>query len=1144
MEQKNRRPIFFDPQRKRGYYSKRLFYLFALSITAIIVFFMVNSIVWTDLPQIKPLSENTIMSKDYDSPTPLNSPVLQSNTDKEDLTSQPNSIDNQNQKIIGFFVNWDDNSLASLKKNISEIDQLIPEWLHLKNNLGDITINNANRENEAMAFIRKNKPNLKLTPLINNFNPVSKAWDITAVAELLQNQQSQENLINNLLIYVNRNRFSGISIDFEIIPDERKENFNNFIKELYQKFHPFGLEVSLNIPLEDSFFDAAKLSPYVDYFILMAYDEHSPGSVTAGPIASQGWVIQGLSQRFKEISSNKIVVALGNYGYDWIENSRNGESLTFEEVMRRASRYKAAVSMDSASLNPTFTYTDESSINHRVWFLDASTAFNQISAINQKGKPFGFALWRLGSEDPSVWKILKKAKTSQGPLSQEIAKLILNFGYGYDIFYTGKGEFFRLTTFPKKGSRDIGYETKSSTIKQLVYTKYPFPYTIERWGEQNASQEKKKKIVLSFDDGPDPKYTPRILEILNKYQTPAVFFIIGANASINSHLVEDMHRFGHEIGNHTFSHADISKISEGQLKKELNSTQHLIQGITGRKTVLFRPPYAKDTEPSKIEHIKPIAEASNLGYYIVNAKIDPKDWKNPKAEEIASRVLDEANKSKGSIVLLHDGGGNREQTVKALPIIITELRKQGFEIVRLSELLGVSKEQLMPPLSKRESLMAKFDGAFSSVATLTANFLKITFVLALFLGILRLLFVATLAIFQSIKKTLEEKKNYREKYYKFEPFVSVIIPAYNEAKVIKKTIETVLDSDYQNYEVVIVDDGSQDETAEIISKNFGNHPKVRLFSIENRGKAEAINYCLAHTDADILVIIDADTLLEKTAVSELVSRFRNRKIDAVAGNTKVGNLVNTLTRWQSLEYITSQNLDRRAFEVLNCISVVPGAIGAWRREAIYKCGGFSNDTLAEDADLTLTLLRKGGKIVFEDKAVAYTETPQNISSFLAQRFRWMFGTLQAAWKHKFVLFHRKYKSLGFVLLPNIFIFQIIFPLIAPVIDLMLLFSILWAFWQSYYHSIDYSVSSALINIGYYYLLFFFVDTVSSVIPFLIERKENRKLLFWLPIQRLLYRQLISFVAIKSLAAAIGGNLVGWNKLKRHATAEVKQIYSN
>ena len=181
--------------------------------------------------------------------------------------------------------------------------------------------------------------------------------------------------------------------------------------------------------------------------------------------------------------------------------------------------------------------------------------------------------------------------------------------------------------------------------------------------------------------------------------------------------------------------------------------------------------------------------------------------------------------------------------------------------------------------------------------------------------------------------------------------------------------------------------------------------------------------------------------------------FADPRIGAVAGNVKVGNRSRWLTRWQALEYITSQNLEKRAFDLLNCIPVVPGALSAWRVEALRSAGGFTADTVAEDTDLTIAIRRIGWRIVYDEEAIGWTEAPETAAALIRQRFRWTFGTLQSFWKHRDTLGRPRYGTLGWVALPNIFLFQLLLPLVSPVIDLLFLGSIaLWGVGQIHWRA--------------------------------------------------------------------------------------------
>ena len=463
-------------------------------------------------------------------------------------------------------------------------------------------------------------------------------------------------------------------------------------------------------------------------------------------------------------------------------------------------------------------------------------------------------------------------------------------------------------------------------------------------------------------------------------------------------------------------------------------TERLLNSTLGVKTLLFRPPYGIDHQPETADEVAELPIAQSMGYLIVGARIDPHDWGEPggippaPAQVIVQRVLEEARSNGGNIVLLHDGGGDRTQTVLALPQIIDGLRAAGFQIVPVSDLVGQTRAQLMPPLTFRERLVAHADGLIFTLYEWSRLSVAFIFVLGIGLVSCRAIIVGFLAIIEKFRPSPPDRPD-------FQPIVSVLIPAYNEEDVIVFTVNSVLESDYPRLEVIVVDDGSNDGTGELLDAQFGRNPAVRIMHQPNSGKPAALSHALAEASSGIIVTIDADTAIEPDAISKLVRHFVNPRVGAVAGNVKVGNRISWLTRWQALEYVTSQNLEKRAFDLLNCIPVVPGALSAWRAEAINDSGGFSADTVAEDTDLTITIRRSGWKIDYEEEAIGWTNAPETASTLIRQRFRWTFGTLQAFWKHRDTLARTKYGTLGWIALPNMFLFQLLLPLFSPVIDL-------------------------------------------------------------------------------------------------------------
>jgi cellulose synthase/poly-beta-1,6-N-acetylglucosamine synthase-like glycosyltransferase/spore germination protein YaaH/peptidoglycan/xylan/chitin deacetylase (PgdA/CDA1 family) len=1034
------------------------------------------------------------------------------------LGSVPGKAPNQTE-VIGFFVNWDDSSFSSLKQNVNHIDKLIPEWLHLTDAKGTITLDSPTTQQQVLDFIHKARPTLPIAPLVNNYSDASGQWEGDLLGKMLSDPVARANTIQALLNYVQSNHFAGISVDFENIPDSSQADLVTFMMELYTRFHPLGLEVSQSVPADDSNYNYVSLAKYNDYLILMVYDQHWDGS-TPGPVASQSWFADTLKMRFAEVDPSKYVVGIANYGYDWTDNPPQGTVKTFQEAAQIAQTYGAHISFDKDQLNSTYDYIDETGISHHAWFLDALSAFDQV-AESHRYQVRGLALWRMGSEDPVVWRVF----ANRSNLNNTAAANLAPIQYGYGIVYQGSGEILKVISVPTDGQRSIGFDPQLGLITSQEYLRYPSAYVISRWGGSQA-----KKIAITFDDGPDPQWTPKILDVLKQNNATATFFIIGGEGDLNPGLLQELVNNGNEVGNHTFTHPDISLITQEQFHIELNATQRLFESVLKRQSVLFRPPYGEDVEPETPDQVLPLLFSSQLGYYTVGMKIDPQDYLSPGVDIIVQRVLDQVASGRGNIILLHDGGGDRSQTVAALPRIISELRAKGYQIVPVSDLMGLSRDQVMPQVSTGESVFALINLLGFQTINTSSQLLSAFFILGIILGLLRFLFVATLA---SMEKRRAKRRAYDPAFH---PQVSMIVPAYNEAKVIDRTINTLLNSTYPGIEILVIDDGSSDNTYERLLELYGTNTRVRIFKKPNEGKAQALNFGIEQTKADIIIAMDADTVILADAAEKLVRHFSDPQVAAVAGNAKVGNRINLLTKLQALEYITGQNLDRRAFALLNCITVVPGAIGAWRRETILGLGGFANDTLAEDSDLTLRILRDGYKIEYEEDAIALTEAPDRIKGFLTQRFRWMYGTLQAAWKHLNTLMRPKYGLIGIVALPNILIFQILFPLISPLMDLAAVVSIGQIIWQKNQHPID-PLSNDLVILVLFYLFFLFIDFATALFSFTLETKEDWRLAIWILFQRFSYRQLMYYVVVKSVITAIQGRTVGWGKLERKATVD-------
>jgi cellulose synthase/poly-beta-1,6-N-acetylglucosamine synthase-like glycosyltransferase/spore germination protein YaaH/peptidoglycan/xylan/chitin deacetylase (PgdA/CDA1 family) len=1029
----------------------------------------------------------------------------------------------------GFYVNWSPSSYTSLVQNISRLNMVLPEWFFLDPNADTLYATVDQKALDIMA-----KSGVKVLPLLtNNFKSVFRG---DVVHRILNNPEKRNRLIQDIIRYLEFYKLDGINIDFEDLQEKKNEVLVQFQKTLYEQMHAKGLVVTQDVQPFNQDYNFKELSAFNDYVILMAYDQFSDAT-GPGPICHQKWIEGAVDDAIKKIPTEKLILAVAGFGYDWKldENDKviSVAPISYQDALTLARSYDGKIKFDNDSYNLHFTYDGEDGAPHQVQFTDAATTFNSMRFAEESGLG-GVALWRLGNEDTRMWDFFDHdmSKDSLQLFDFRLFSTVRTMSMDETPAYSGEGEVLDVIGGPTSGKIIPELDSAEFLISEEVYDKLPSKWLAKKYGTRD-----KKKLVLTFDDGPDPLYTPEILDILSRENVPAAFFLVGINAENNIPIVKRIYREGHEIGNHTFTHPNIAMVSRKRAIIEMDATRLLIEAITGHSTVLFRAPFNADFEPQKAEELIPVALAREKNYLDIGESIDPLDWEpGTSADSIVARVIarkqsmTDQNLS-GNIILLHDAGGeSREATVEALPRIIHYFKERGYQFTTIADLLGKKKEDLMPSVPRGSGYyLLQLNYFLAMFAYLGSHVLTSIFIIFIVLSLLRILFMAVMA----------SKQHRWEKKFDLKPFwsadgtdapkVSIIVPAYNEEVNAVGSVENLLRTDYPNFEIIFVDDGSKDGTFNKVRSAFETNDKVRVMTKPNGGKASALNYGIQQSEALFVICIDADTKLLSDAVSKLMMHFgdvqyhNGKKVGAVAGNVKVGNTVNLLTRWQSVEYISSQNFDRKAFAYLNAITVVPGAIGAFRKTAIEEAGGFTTDTLAEDCDLTIRLLRCNYIIENENDAIAMTEAPETVKMFIKQRFRWSFGVMQTFWKNRDMLFSSRNKALGWIALPNILLFQYVIPSIIPLADLIMLIGIRFG-------------NGA--RIAKYYLVFLLVDLGVAILAFSFEKEKLGKLIWLIP-QRLVWRWLLWYVLFKSFRRAIKGELQNWGVLKR--TGNVKEI---
>lgn len=624
-----------------------------------------------------------------------------------------------------------------------------------------------------------------------------------------------------------------------------------------------------------------------------------------------------------------------------------------------------------------------------------------------------------------------------------------------------------------------------------------------------------RTLALTFDDGPDPVWTPRILDVLAAHHVHATFFVVGTAALDHPDLVRRMVAEGHEVGLHTLTHVDLGKVPEWQRNLEVGAAQRTLAGITGQSATLLRPPYSSENDAVTSSEWSAMKSTAADGYLTVLSTVDSRDWSRPGVPAIEKNLT--VTGTRGQVLLMHDGGGDRSETVTALDEMLTKYQGQGYTVTTVGEAVGIST---MRPAPASEQIvgtafvwgMGASEAVVNTIAWLLAASGVVTLVRAV-------LVVAVASRHHRLARRGRRRRDVPLLPEVTDP-VTVIVPAYNEAAGIEAAVVSIAASTHP-VEIIVVDDGSTDGTADIVEAL--GLPGVVVIRKENGGKPSALNAGLLAASHEIVVMVDGDTVFEPGTVHALIQPLADPRVGAVSGNTKVANRGGILGAWQHIEYVVGFNLDRRLFDLAECMPTVPGAIGAFRRDALLRLGGVSSDTLAEDTDLTMSLCRAGWRVVYKDDARAWTEAPATLGALWKQRYRWCYGTLQAMWKHRgAVVQGGQAGKLGRRGLGYLLVLQVLLPLFAPIVDVFAVYGLLF---------LD------PVRIALLWLAFMGAQLAMAAHAFRLD-KERLAPLWTLPLQQVVYRQLMYLVVIQSVFTAMAGLHLRWHRMERYGSLSV------
>src|SRR5580698_4831915 len=533
-------PVFYDPRQARWKRLRSLFDVLGISVMLLVIFFIYNALRGEQLPELiwqsqkKPYHALKENEKEKARERRRKQAALRG-SHKSQTNPSLTKLNSDEGVRAAFYAPWDAASFSSLREYARQVDLLYPDWLHVltpdghlqgvddqTNKYFDVIQGSAVHpvDDKVMPFLKSENTGMEVFPMVNNSDGVS--WvDITA---FLNDSNARARFRQQVDTFLATDKYHGLMVDFEEIDIKGQPGYLALMQEISDDLHAKGMKVYVSVPAHNPDFDYSAVASRVDGVVLMNYDEHYPGAAS-GPVASQDWFVDNLEFARKVIPLDKLICAIGNYGYDWVQKPKNGKlppgardsNVSVQEAWLAARDSEEDVDFDDDSSNPHFSYMDEQNLRHDIWFLDAVTALNEMRAAQRLGIET-FALWRLGAEDRSLWRVWDVPGEPGAP------DKLKDVPPGQDVDMEGQGEILRIEARPANGKRDITIDSSTGLISDQTFQDLPEPYRVARYGAMP------KQVAITFDDGPDPEWTPKILDVLKKENATATFFLIGLEA--------------------------------------------------------------------------------------------------------------------------------------------------------------------------------------------------------------------------------------------------------------------------------------------------------------------------------------------------------------------------------------------------------------------------------------------------------------------------------------------------------------------------------------------------------------------------------------------------------------------------------------
>ena len=1088
-------PIFFDP---KGYRWKAFLIIIVLcSLLASFIFFYVYK-TSTTISSI----DNGFKSLNYDSY------VYERSLPKKGLIA---------------FLDSEYSSYYSLKENITKVAAVVVPWVNF-DATGNLKLAASDLKDLESDFIKNFKPNINLFLQISDYDYTNQAPNADGFTKFLDKYDDKD--IKQISDYITANEFKGVvfSLQNEKWDSRTINNFLIFRSKLDEivKSNKLVIIDSLNLASSDQYIE--KIKGKQDLFVLNYWKKSFEENIA---FFNQKTESNQLKLLISKLGSSKYYINFPTYTKDIIYAGDGvvsyEQKVSFGDTVKIIKQKKLPILSDQKTKNNYVEYTDKEGVFHRIWLGDGVLLFNQLFELSKllpTEQYEGYAFSNIGLEDQSVWDVIKADK-----FDDKLVALENNFKMDTLVENQGQGVIAKLIQDFELGHRKFTY--KDGYILTQEWDKYPARSVVQRMGYQPNT------LTLTFDDGPDPVFTPQILDTLKKYQVKATFFVIGKNIKNYPEIAKRIVDEGHILANHSYSHPKLNNLSPITVDTEISGTDEVLNKLVNVKTDFFRTPYNDIYGFNTENDLIILKELRKYNKLAVEDDVDTKDWllKDPIA--INNKTLEIIDGQSGSVLLLHDGGGNRESTVKALPSIIEGVTIRGYAIKNLNDVLKSSNT------ANQSAQNNEFkEQQFSIVAfKLAYNVLATIVIFAAVVGAIK--YILLMLLF--VKSQFKKKNKFNTET--FAPKVSIIVPCYNEQKVICATIDSLLLSNYPDFEVVMVDDGSKDDSYKIVLETFQNNPRVSVYTKENGGKSSALNFGISVSKYEYVICVDADTVFAKDAIQKLMRHFVDENMGSVAGNVQIGNAINNLSVAQQLEYAVSQNFEKTAFASVNSVVVVPGPIGAWRKPVLLGAGGYHTDNLAEDTDLTLRVLQQGWKIHYEPDAICITECPEDYKSFIKQRNRWQFGMLQVLFKNLDVMLNSNYGFMGLFTLPMTllqYFLMSLYPIMITGIISYFLNLLISSFNGGFGLGLSFLWENKLFI--YFTLFYLGLDLVKIFIAIIKEKHAPKKykMILILPYYLLVFQNLMSIITFWTLIRAIKGRIATWGHLTRTGGVALSQ----